>query len=129
MNLFTILFGNKSTKKGSINPETEKAIIFEWKNIDVLLSTKGPAQLKNALISADKTLDNALRDMFEGESFADRMRNAERRFDKYFFNKIWEAHKLRNQLVHESGFEPPHFVLTEAVQTMKTAVQNLGVRI
>ena len=127
MNLFT-LFRKKKLSR-SISKNTEDLIQREWKQIDTLLSGKSPSQLRQALITADKTLDNALRDLFDGNTLGDRLKLADSKFDRYLYNDTWKAHKLRNSLVHESGFEPPHFVVTEAIQTLRRAVQSLGVRV
>ena len=127
MNLFT-LFRKKKLSR-SISKNTEDLIQREWKQIDTLLSGKSPSQLRQALISADKTLDNALRDLFDGNTLGDRLKLSDKKFDRYLYDDIWKAHKLRNNLVHESGFEPTHFVITEAIQTLRRALQTLGVRI
>ena len=129
MNIFNLLFGGGNTSRRTVTQGTENNILSEWKNISILISQKNPSSLKNALINADKTLDNALRDMVDGETMGDRLKNSERMFNRDLYNKIWEAHKIRNNLVHESGFEPPHFVITEAIQNLKTALQSLGLRI
>ena len=126
--LTDLLFGKKRMR-GSVNVLTRQNIEMEWKNIDVMLKQKGPSQLRLALITADKTLDNALRDMVDGDTLGDKLKNASEIFDKETLNKIWEAHKLRNNLVHESGFEPPYFVVTEAVQNFRSALYILGVRV
>ncbi|MFC1625159.1 hypothetical protein ACFL15_02195 [Patescibacteria group bacterium] len=127
MNIFN-LFGKKKLPR-SISQTTEEMIQRDWKQIDILLAGKSPSQLRQALITADKTLDNALRDLVNGETLGERLKLSDTRFDKHFYDEIWKAHKIRNTLVHESGFEPPHFVVTEAVQTLRRAVQSLGVRI
>ena len=127
MNIFK-LFGGKKLSR-SISKNTEEMILRDWKQIDILLAGKAPSQLRQALITADKTLDNALRDLFDGNTLGDRLKLADSKFDRYLYNDTWKAHKLRNSLVHESGFEPPHFVVTEAIQTLRRAVQSLGVRV
>ncbi|MBU0534904.1 MAG: hypothetical protein ABIJ82_02230 [Patescibacteria group bacterium] len=129
MNIFNLLFGGNKTSRRTVTQLTEKNIVSDWRSISILISQKGPSSLKNALITADKTLDNALRDMVDGETMGDRLKNAENMFDRNLYNKIWEAHKIRNNLVHESGYEPPHFVITESIQVLKTALQSLGLRI
>ena len=127
MNLFT-LFGKKNLSR-TISKNTEELIQRDWKQIDILLSGKSPSQLRHALVTADKTLDNALRDLVDGEALGERLKSSDTKFDKYLYDDIWKAHKLRNSLVHESGFEPPHFVITEAIQTLRRALQTLGVRV
>lgn len=129
MNIFNLLFGGRKIYKRTVTQLTETNILADWRTVSVLVSQKTPSSLKNALITADKTLDNALRDMVDGETMGDRLKNSESMFDRSLYNKIWDAHKIRNNLVHESGYEPPHFVITEAIQNLKIAVQSLGLRI
>ena len=50
-------------------------------------------------------------------------------FERDQYNKIWEAHKVRNNLVHESGYEPPYFVVIKAVQDLKEGLDKVGVRV
>ena len=128
MCLFNLLF-KKSIKRRIITVETKEKIQRDWKNVDILLSQKGPSQLRQALITADKSLDNALKDIVEGETMGERLKNAENFFERDQYNKIWEAHKVRNNLVHESGYEPPYFVVTKAVQDLKEGLEKLGVRV
>jgi hypothetical protein len=126
MNMFLdFLFGKKLSRR-TISPETRGNVEREWKNIQVLLSAKGPSQLRQALISADKCLDNVLRDLIPGETMGERLKNAENIFDKNLYNKIWQSHKIRNTLVHEAGYEPPHFVITEAVENFRKGLNSLG---
>lgn len=128
MCLFNLLF-KKSIKRRIITVETKEKIQRDWKNVDILLSQKGPSQLRQALITADKSLDNALKDIAEGETMGERLKNAENFFERDQYNKIWEAHKVRNNLVHESGYEPPYFVVIKAVQDLKEGLDKVGVRV
>ena len=121
------LFGLNNTRR-IITVETRNKIQSDWKNIEVLLLQKGPSQLRQALITADKSLDNALKDLVAGENMGERLKNAEKMFDKDDYNKIWEAHKVRNNLVHESGYEPPYFVLTQSVENLKSGLEKVGIR-
>ena len=123
------LFFKKSTKRRIITVETKEKVQRDWKNVEILLSQKGPSQLRQALITADKSLDNALRDIVDGETMGERLKNAENLFEKDEYNRVWEAHKIRNNLVHESGYEPPYFVVTKAVQDLKEGLEKVGVRV
>jgi hypothetical protein len=121
------LFGLNNTRR-IITVETRNKIQSDWKNIEVLLSQRGPSQLRQALITADKSMDNALKDLVAGENMGERLKNAEKMFDRDEYNKIWEAHKVRNNLVHESGYEPPYFVLTQSVESLKSGLERVGIR-
>jgi hypothetical protein len=55
-----------------------------------------------ALIEADKLTDAILRKAnINGESMADRIRKTESLVDRGAYQGIWDAHKLRNSLVHD----------------------------
>jgi hypothetical protein len=85
--------------------------------------------LKQALILADRSLDNVLKDVVAGNSMGERLKNAQNMFDRDTYNKIWEAHKVRNSLVHESGFEPPYFVIRQSVESLKKGLQAIGINL
>ena len=125
MGLFDLIF--KKHKKISVLPATIENIKREWSLIEDLLKGKQPSQLRQALISADKTLDNALRDMVIGESMGERLKNSSEIFEKGLYNRIWEAHKLRNNLVHESGFEVKSFILEQNIEQFRKALNYLGI--
>ncbi|MBP7928112.1 hypothetical protein KAZ57_03115 [Patescibacteria group bacterium] len=129
LNIFKWLTPKVSYDRFSVSSATLENIRREWQMIDINIKGKQPSQLRQALISADKTLDNALRDCVKGESMAERLKNAQSKFDRYMYNKIWEAHKVRNNLVHESGYEPPHHMLTNAIQDLRQALATLGVKV
>ena len=131
MNLWK-LFGSGGAKRPfytrkSIKPVTRNNIEAEWRQINVLLNGKQPSQLRQALIKADKTLDNALRDLVIGETMGERLKNAYSLFERRLYDKIWKAHKMRNALVHESGYEPPHHMVNKSISDLKTALNKLGV--
>lgn len=129
MGFFDLLFGGTQSFNKVVRSETRDKIASDWALINVLLSQKGPSQLKQALITADRCLDNALRDIAEGNTFGERLKNSQDKFDRDTYNKLWEAHKLRNGLVHESGFDAPHFVIKEAVTNLQKGLMALGVRV
>lgn len=129
MGLFDLLFGSPKKSYGSLRGVTQEDIKRDWGNVKVLLSQKGPSQLRQALIVADKSLDNALRDLVVGESMGERLKNAKDLFQWDDYQKLWEAHKLRNNIVHESNFEPTYFVVTEAVANIQKGLVSLGLRV
>jgi hypothetical protein len=124
-----LLFGGFSRGRQSVSQETEIKIKRDWENIELMLRQKSPAQLKQALLMADRALENALRDIVAGETMGERLRNAKEKFDPVTYNKLWEAHKIRNNIVHESGYEPPYFMVIEAVGKFKKGLLILGVRL
>lgn len=133
MGLFSFLFGKKGKGgfwgRSRIDFETEQKIKADWKKIETLLKGGSPSQLKDALLTADKALDNALRDLVEGNNMGQRLKNAKDLFDWETYDKIWKAHKLRNSLVHESGYEPTHGMIKDGVTRLKQGLSDLGVKL
>ena len=131
MSLLANLFGFGASlyKRTSVSGESEASIKTDWEKINGLLKAKGPSNFRQALITADRSFDTALKDVSNGETMGERLKNVKERFDRYTYNDIWEAHKLRNSLVHEAGFEPPYFVVEKAIGDLKKALEVLGVTV
>ena len=129
MGLFDLLFGSPGKSAGIMKGETQENIKRDWESIRILLKQKGPSHLRQALITADKSLDNALRDVVVGESMGERLKNGKDLFEWDLYQKLWEAHKLRNNIVHESNFDPPYFVVTDAVANIQKGLNLLGVAV
>ena len=126
--IFDFLF-KKTLKHKIITADTRDKIVDDWRNVEMLLNQKSPSQLKQALIMADRSLDNALKDIVDGNSMGERLKNAQNMFSYDVYNEIWEAHKVRNSLVHESGYEPPYFVVIQSVESFKKGLQSLGINL
>ncbi len=126
--IFDFLF-KKTLKHKVIAANTRDKIVDDWRNVEMLLNQKSPSQLKQALIMADRSLDNALKDIVDGNSMGERLKNAQNIFSYDVYNEIWEAHKVRNSLVHESGYEPPYFVVIQSVESFKKGLQSLGINL
>jgi hypothetical protein len=116
----------RPVRRGSVKPQTKKMIQNDLRRVEVLLKGKSPSQLRQALITTDKALDNALRDMVSGDTMGERLKNAYTLFDRGLYNNIWSAHKMRNALVHESGYEPPHHMVTNGINNLKKGLRSLG---
>lgn len=124
--ILNLLFGSRAKKAKSIKAETKEKIISDWRAIDAQIKGGTPSQLKQALITADKTLDNILRDMFEAEKMADRLKIAKDYFDYDLYQRVWDAHKMRNNIVHESGYDPSHILIEKSIRDLRKAVSTLG---
>jgi uncharacterized protein with HEPN domain len=129
LNLITKLIFPRGFGKKTISQQTQQKIKQDWQNIAILIKGKSPSQLQKALLTADKTLDSALRDLVPGETMGERLKNAKDKYAKTTYDKIWKAHKLRNMTVHETNFEAPHYVITEAITDLKKGIETLGIKI
>ncbi len=129
MGLFDFLLPSTSKRIGSVRQDTANKIKLDWENIQILLQQKSPSQLRQALLVADRCLDSALRDVVMGDSMGERLKSAKDLFEWEAYQKIWEAHKLRNNLIHEANYEPPYFMVTEAINNLKEALTTLNIKV
>ena len=78
-----------------------------------------------AILNADKLLDAALKARgFPGETMGERMKSARTSFSNN--NAVWVAHKLRNQIAHESDVSIKTKTVRYALQAFKKALKDLG---
>ncbi len=127
MGLFSIFKKSVTTRRASVTTQTQERIKADWQTISAQLAGKTPSQLRQALITADKTLDAALKDVVDGETMGERLKNAKDKFDPTLYEKLWKAHKMRNSLVHEAGYEPTYGMVTDAIANLKQGLAKLGV--
>jgi len=81
---------------------------------------------KLAVIEADKLVDNVLRAMvIPGETMGERLKAAAHNYPK--IREVWPAHKLRNQLVHDSDFNLTQNRAKRALQDFEKALKTLNV--
>ena len=96
-----------------------------WLKIENELNQNNPASFSLAVLDADKLLDEALRDLrVPGATLGERLKHSSDRFTN--LNKIWAAHKLRNQTAHETGFHPSYKQARFALAVFKQALKDLG---
>jgi hypothetical protein len=122
-------FFSKSKGKKSISSSVMSTIENEWKQIDMDMKNKSAAVMKNCLIKADKSLDNLLKELVHGTTMGERMIAGKDKFSPEVYSAIWSAHKVRNAMVHESGYEPTYYILQEAIENLRKGVKQLGARV
>lgn len=76
----------------------------DWERIIKHLASENPAEWQLAIIEADKLLDELVKTLKpQGENLGERLKSIEPSdFDT--LQDAWEAHKVRNQIAHESNF-------------------------
>jgi hypothetical protein len=110
----------KFIKKSTLDRELFKK---RWQEIYRLLGTGDGQSL--SIIEADKLLDKALIDLrIKGKTLGERMVSAQNKFSNV--DHVWRAHKLRNKMVHESGFKPKPVDIKDALLGFRTALKDLG---
>lgn len=113
---------NKLTRRRRAIPLRDRTIILDkWREIEGLMNKE---RVKEAIFEADKLLDFVFRKInLRGESFADRLRSAEKLLNNY--QDIWGAHKLRNRFAHELDFQPSTREIQQAINVFDQAIRRL----
>ena len=94
-------------------------------SIENSLRKENPSSFTATIIEADKLLDKAMIEMgIPGKTMGDRLKKAGTRFSN--LNAVWRAHKLRNAIAHESGFEVSYKQAFNALTIFKQALKDLG---
>ncbi len=97
----------------------------KWLRIENSLIKNDPRTYSLAVIEGDKLLDKALNEMgTPGKTMGERMKKVNDRFEKP--NAVWSAHKLRNQIAHEHGFEIEYGQASRALTAFRQALKDLG---
>jgi hypothetical protein len=77
------------------------------------------------VLNADKLLDQALRERgVKGETMGERMKTARESWSNA--NGVWTAHKLRNQIAHESEVQVSYDDARRALANFKQALKDIG---
>jgi hypothetical protein len=96
-----------------------------WEEIESMLKKHGEMTDKVAILEADKLLDQVLKAMtMPGQTMGERLKVAAYKYPK--LDKVWWAHKIRNQLVHEASFGISHRTAKAAVKAYENALKGLG---
>jgi hypothetical protein len=97
----------------------------KWEEIEHL-SSQGIMGAKMSVVEADNLLDGALRSiMMPGDTMGERLKFAAYKYPE--LRKVWFAHKLRNQIVHESSFKISERQGSSAVREYKKALKAINV--
>jgi hypothetical protein len=100
--LIKLPFKGLGAKKG-ISIAERNEITGKRHEIESLMVSSSEIELKHAVMEADKLVDRVFKlKGFEGDTFADRLRGAERSMDHGIYQSIWQGHKVRNRIAHES---------------------------
>lgn len=116
--------GTRSKKPNTVDTQE---VAKRWNDIQTSIGLGGTTHFGSAVVSADKLLDYVLRQKgYRGETMGERLRDAQDDFSPAVYSQVWQAHKLRNQLVHEIEGEVLSFQAKEAIQNFERALRELG---
>ncbi len=112
-------------RRPSLHGTSREQIIKQWQELEHT-STQGLMGAKLAVIEADKLLDQVLRSlMIPGTTLGERLKSAAYTYPN--IGRVWGAHRLRNQLVHDTSFEIGTRQARQALDDFKTALHVLNV--
>ncbi len=100
--------------------------IRAWQKIQKHFFAGDENRLKMAVIEADSILDEVLKLAgFRGENLGERLKKInESQLPN--IEELWEAHKLRNKLVHESDFHLTRDIAEKALTVYEQTFRDLG---
>jgi len=96
-----------------------------WLKIENSLEKGNESSYRLAVIDADKLVDKALTEMgIPGQSMGDKLKKIGDRLPD--IQKLWHAHKLRNQVVHADDFNISYDEARRALAIFRQTLKNLG---
>lgn len=122
--LIIISLARRVLRRSQFQGMTRKEVQTRWDEIE-RISKQGRMGAKMAIVEADKLLDAALKSMMmPGQTMGERLKAAGYKYQK--ISEVWYAHKLRNQLVHETDFEVGDAQARSAIHSFKKALELIG---
>jgi len=127
--LITLPFQSSANKySGEVRDLKIEYAQTKWDEIQELLSLGGPARFKQAVIEADKLFDLVLKNSgARGENMGMRLKNAQKKFTWEVYQGTWQAHKIRNEIVHQSDREILNHEAIDAVDKFKKGLNELHI--
>ncbi len=105
----------------SLNVEKYRS---DWLKIERSLVKDNEASYHLSILNADKLLDRALRESgFKGKTMGERMKSASKTWSNA--NLVWMAHKLRNQIAHETNVQIQYDTARRALGAFKQGLKDV----
>ena len=118
--LIVVSFLKKGVNQLDVEKYRAKCLTIEHQ-----LKKDEPSSYHLSVMNADKLLDQALRERgIRGKTMGERMKNSAQLFSDR--NGIWTAHKLRNQIAHESDVFVSYDQARYALANFRKALKDLG---
>lgn len=112
----------KSAHRHTFNKEEYQT---RWLKIENSLRKDEPSSYALAVIEGDKLLDKAMREYgVSGKTMGERLKRMDGKLSE--INKVWTAHKVRNQIAHADDFQLDYATASRALATFKRALKDLG---
>lgn len=96
----------------------------EWLKIEQSLVRDNEPSYHMAILNADKLLDRALKESgYKGSTMGERMKSAGKTWSNA--NIVWTAHKLRNQIAHETNVKIQYDTARRALGAFKQGLKDV----
>jgi hypothetical protein len=113
--------------KAELNPPREAVSPYDnrWQEIKNQVNSVKESEWKMAVIEADKLVDDVLKSAgFAGESMGERLMLIKP--DQLLnLQYLWDAHKLRNLLVHDVSYQMTHRQAIWAIEAFESVLREL----
>ncbi len=98
----------------------------KWQTVLDKLESAEKDSYKMAIIEADKIFDDIIKRIgYKGDDMGERLKQINSA-QIANIDEIWQAHKLRNQLVHEPGFQINQSQAKRSIEIYQRAIKDLG---
>ncbi|MEK7645565.1 MAG: hypothetical protein AAB374_00395 [Patescibacteria group bacterium] len=97
----------------------------QWQDIMRHIDSTHEGEWKFAVIEADTIVDNVLKNYFPGETMGERLMNIDKT-KLLSLDDLWEAHKIRNRLAHDTNYFLRHAEALRAVRLFESTLRELG---
>ena len=105
---------------------TKRRVERSWDSIERHFFSGDDNQLKLAIMKADTLLEEALREAgVPGKDLGERLKRM-KASDLPNLQNVWDAHKLRNRIAHETDFTLKRDLAERALTVYEQALTHLG---
>ena len=127
--LFQKLVGFKAEMVRSMlrssEPASGGAVTSKWSEIMRHLDSEKEAEWKFAIIEADKLVNDLLKSAgYHGDSMGERLMSIEKG-QLLSLEGLWEAHKVRNKLAHETNYFLRYAEVRRTLDLYKSTLEEL----
>jgi len=108
-------------------PYGKKKTLTYWNKIKERINSNREDEYKLAIIEADDLLDRVLEKMgYKGDTLTDKLKQVSEAIIPNI-DKVWEAHKLRNNIVHDPDYIVNFDLAKRAIGIYEKTFQDLEV--
>jgi hypothetical protein len=127
---FKLIFNRGKSKNSyqtdSVTSTDQRFVNDKLQEIDMLMGLGKPSNFSKAILDADKLLDHILKGFrAPGLTMGDRLKSSRKRFSPENYEAAWKAHKVRNEIVHNSQYEIMDYQAKETIDNYKKAIREL----